>query len=246
MLFFLLFIASISLIYLRLKCKKNEHLNLPPGPKGLPIIGNLHQFDSINPHLYFTKLGKMYGPIFSFRIGNQSMVVIQSAKMAKEVLQIQDKNFCNRKVLVGGKRLTYNGLDVVFAPYGEYYREIKKIFVVHLLSSKRVKSFAPIRHEEVSRTIQKISSLSSENKVVNLSELLFNCACSTICRIAFGKRYENDDGTRSRFHDLLNEAQALIAGFFFADYFPYTGWLDKLAGKYSKLEKTFKKFEEFF
>uniref|UniRef100_A0A803LV90 Cytochrome P450 n=2 Tax=Chenopodium quinoa TaxID=63459 RepID=A0A803LV90_CHEQI len=175
------------------------------------------------------------------------MVVIQSAKMAKEVLQVQDKNFCNRQVLVGGKRLTYNGLDVVFAPYGEYYREIKKIFVVHLLSSKRVQSFAPIRHEEVSRIIQKISSLSSENKVVNLSELLFNCACSTICKIAFGKRYEDDEGTRSRFHDLLNEAQALFAGFFFTDYFPYTGWLDKLiTGKYSKLEKTFKKFEEFY
>lgn len=239
-------VASISIIYLFLNHKKNEPVNPPPGPKGLPIIGNLHQFDFKNPHLYFTKLANIYGPIFSFRIGNRSVVVVQSAKMAKEVLQVQDKNFCNKKVMVGRQRLSYNGLDVAFAPYGEYFREVKKIFVVHLLSSKRVETFASIRHEEVSRIIQKISSLSSENKVVNLSELLFRCASSTICRTAFGKRFENDEGIRSRFHDLLTEAQAMLAGFFISDYFPYFGWLDKLTGKYSKLEKTFKKMEEFY
>lgn len=189
MLLFILFIASISLIFLYLKTRKPGPFRPPPGPEGLPIIGNLHQFDSLNPHLYFTNLSKIYGPIFSFRLGNRSIVVVQSAKTAKEVLHTQDKNFCNRLMLSGGKRLSYNGLDVVFSSYGEYYREIKKIFVVHLLSSKRVQSFAPIREEEVSRIIQRISCISSENKVVNLSELLVNYASSSICRIAFGKRY---------------------------------------------------------
>lgn len=59
-------------------------------------------------------------------------------------------------------------------------------------------------------------------------------------------RYENEDGTRSNFHGLLSEAQALFAGFFFADHFPSLGWVDKITGQYSRLEKTFKKMDEFY
>lgn len=116
------------------------------------------------------------------------MVVVQSAKLAKEVLQTQDRNFCGRPSMVGIQKLSYNGLDIAFAPYGEYQKKIKKISVVHLFSSKRVESFAPIREEEVSRMIEKISFLSSTSQIINLSDLLSSFARSNICRVAFGKR----------------------------------------------------------
>ena len=116
-------------------------------------------------------------------------MVVQSANLAKEVLKTQDHNFCTRSRLTGMQKLSYNGLDVAFASYGEYFREIRKICVVHLLSSKKVQSSSPIRREEVSRMIEKISSLSSASEVVNLSDLLMTLSGSIICRIAFGKRY---------------------------------------------------------
>lgn len=248
MIFLLFFLGAISLFFLFVKHRKNEPINPPPGPKGLPIIGNLHQFDPSKPaHLYFAKLAKIYGPILSLRLGQRTMVVIQSAKVAKQVLQAPHNNFCNRLITAGAQRLSYNGLDVVFAPYGDYYREVKKLFVVHVLSTKRVQSFTPIRQEEVSRIVRKISTLSSDSKVVNLSELAVSYTTSILCRIAFSKRYEDDETSRSRFHNLLNEAQAMFAGFFFVDHFPLVGhWVDKLAGKYSRLEKTFKKLEDFY
>ena len=116
-------------------------------------------------------------------------MVVQSASTAKEVLKTQDHNFCTRPRLTGPQKLSYNGLDIAFAFCGEYFREIRKICVVHLLSSKKVQSSDPIRREEVSRMIQKISSLSSASEFVNLSELLMTLSGSIICRIAFGKRY---------------------------------------------------------
>lgn len=186
LLFPLIAVVFLTLILLPKQHKKIEEFRPPPGPKGLPIIGNLHQFDPSKPaHLYFAKLAKIYGPIFSLRLGHRSMVVIQSAKMAKEVLQTQDKNFINRFSSVGARRLSYNGLDLLFAPYNDYYTEIKKFLVVHFLSSEKVQSFAPIRQKEISRLIQKIST----SNVVNLSELIVNYATSNICNIAFGKRY---------------------------------------------------------
>ncbi|KAL2892861.1 Cytochrome P450 83B1 [Bienertia sinuspersici] len=143
------------------------------------------------------------------------------------------------------QKLSYNGLDIAFTPYNEYFREIKKISVVHLLSSKRVESFAHIGQQEVLRMIKKINDLSA-SKVVNLSEILMSFASSNICRIAFGKRYEDDGKSRSRFHSLLNDAQAMFMATFFSNYVPFGGLLDILTGKSSRLEQIFKNLDAFY
>ncbi|XP_057527510.1 6,7,8-trihydroxycoumarin synthase-like [Amaranthus tricolor] len=242
----MLFIIYFILLLLLFKLKRHKQYRSPPGPKGLPIIGNLHQFDNSKPYVYLAELAKTYGPILSLRFGRVPIIVVQSSKIAKEVLHTQDLNFCSRPSMIVFQKLSYGGLDIGFAPYGEYFREIKKISVVYLLSSKRVDSFTPMLQDEVARLMKKINSLSSSSKVINLSELLLGYSSSNICRIAFGKRYEDNEGSRSRFHSLLNEAQALFTAFFFSDYFPYSGWLDKLTGQYSRLDKTFKDLDAFF
>ncbi|CAN4090830.1 unnamed protein product [Withania somnifera] len=65
--FFPLFVALLIIIlgFLLHKAKRNGKNNLPPGPLGLPFIGNLHQYDSLTPHIYFWKPSKKYGKIFS-------------------------------------------------------------------------------------------------------------------------------------------------------------------------------------
>ncbi|KAM7519642.1 hypothetical protein LguiB_018604 [Lonicera macranthoides] len=70
--------------------------------------------------------------------------------MAKEVIKTHDIAFCSRPVLLGLGKLSYKGLDVAMSPYNDSWREVKKIVTLHLLSSKRVQSFHPIREEEVS------------------------------------------------------------------------------------------------
>ncbi|XP_057527276.1 cytochrome P450 71A1-like [Amaranthus tricolor] len=247
---FIILIAIFSIIFFLIlsnKQRKNKQYRFPPGPKKLPFIGNLHQFDPSKPaHVFFSKLAKIYGPIMSLQLGQRTMVMIQSPRIAKSFLLAQDNNYYNRFLPVSARMFSYNGLGVFFSPYNENYIEMKKMFVVHLLNSKVVQSFASIRREEVSRIIHKISDLSYNSEIVNLSDLATNFTNSNISRVAFGKRYENEDGTRSNFHGLLSEAQALFAGFFFADHFPSLGWVDKITGQYSRLEKTFKKMDEFY
>ncbi|CAL5211116.1 unnamed protein product [Lathyrus oleraceus] len=67
-----------------------------------------------------------------------------------------------------------------------------------------------------------------------------------ICRIAFGKSYEDEGHERSRFHEMLPEFQALLAEFFVADYIPFTGWIDKVRGLHGRVDKSFKEFDEFY
>ncbi|KAL2893038.1 Cytochrome P450 83A1, partial [Bienertia sinuspersici] len=57
---------------------------------------NLHQCDPSKPHIYFAKLANIHSPILLLQLRSAHAVVVQSAKLAKEVLQTQDLNFCYR------------------------------------------------------------------------------------------------------------------------------------------------------
>ncbi|KAI3470309.1 hypothetical protein Pfo_026972 [Paulownia fortunei] len=246
----LLFLITlpIILIYLFKKNRKTVKTLLPPGPPGLPLIGNLHQIGTAsNPHVYLWQLSKKHGPIMHMKLGSVPILVVSSAKLAEEVLKTQDLAFCSRPKFLGQKKLSYNCLDMVFSPYGDYWRELRKITAIHLFSLRKIQSFRPIREDEISRMVTKISGFaSSSHQAVNLSEIAMALGSTLICRIAFGKRYDDQGSEMRRFDQLLHEAQALLTTFFVSDYFPSFSWVDKLTGLINRLDTTFNKLDSFY
>ena len=247
--FVILAFPCLILFFLRKHRNSNNAKNFlhPPRPPGLPLIGNLLQFtSSAAPHIYLWELSQKYGPLISLQLGFRSTLVISSAKMAKEVMKTHDLDFCSRPSLLGQQKLSYNGLDLAFSPYNSYWREIRKICVVHLFNPNRSLLHRPIREDEVARMIEKISKSSVGSKPINLSEALMCLTSTIICRVGFGKRYEEEGIERSRFHGLLNETQAMFGSLFFSDYIPFMGWVDRLSGLLGRLEKNFKDFDTFY
>ncbi|MCD7472201.1 hypothetical protein HAX54_013209 [Datura stramonium] len=174
------------------------------------------------------------------------MIVVSSAKLAKEVLKTQDLAFCSRPSLLGQQKLSYNGHDIAFAPYNDYWREMRKICVLQLFSHKKVLSFSSIREDEVSRTIKKISQQAVTFKITNLSNLMISLASTIICRVAFGVRYDEEAHERKRFDYISVEAQAMMGSFFVSDFFPCLSWIDKFTGLTGRLERNFKDLDEFY
>nr|UVC46136.1 cytochrome P450 [Ilex asprella] len=202
-----------------------------------------------NPHHYLWRLSKKYGPLMTLHLGFKPTLVVSSAKMAKEVLKTHDLVFSSRPSLLGQQKLSYNGLDITFAPYSDHWREMRKICVLHLFNLKRVQSFHSIREHEVSRMIEKIvasTSASKESKLINLGEITFSLTSAIICRIAFGRRYDDEGCERSRFHSLLDEAMVLLGSNFVSDHFPFMSWVNKFTGMSSRLEKVFKELDLFY
>ncbi|XP_073299756.1 cytochrome P450 83B1-like [Primulina huaijiensis] len=243
----LLLVLAFSIIFLfNLFKPKNSKktARLPPGPKGLPIIGNLHEFDPMHPHLYLYGLAKKYGPLMWMKFGCRSAIVISSARVAKLALKNNDLALAGRPGLIGFYKFSYNGKDITFSEYNETWREMRKLSLIHLFSIRQVVSFSPIRRDEVSRMINDMNKKSDSSEVINLSQATFFLTNRIICRAGLGKKY--DEMGKRKFDEILKETQELCVVFFFGDYFPSLGWIDRLTGLNSRLERNFRDLDDLY
>ncbi|GKV42123.1 hypothetical protein SLEP1_g49565 [Rubroshorea leprosula] len=166
--------------------------------------------------------------------------------MAKEVLKTHDIDFCSRPALLGQQKLSYDGLDLAFSPFDSYNKEIRKISSLHLFSPNRAKLFRPIREDEVSQMIDKVSKSCDASKPINLSEVMVYLTSSIICRVGFGKRCVDKGSEISKFNRILSETQVMLSKFFVCDYFPSMRWVDRLTGGLSRLENVVKELDAFY
>ncbi|GAV74959.1 p450 domain-containing protein [Cephalotus follicularis] len=243
----LIFLLVLSLFFLSLlqKLRLDRNIRLPPGPRGLPLIGNLLQLgDSTSLHRCLWQLSQKYGPLMSLQLGFRPTLVVSSAKMAKEVMKTQDLIFSSRHTLVSQRKMSYDNLGLAFAPSNDSWREMRNFFVIHLFSSSSVQQFRPIREKEVSRMIENISKSSVSSKPINLSLLIMTLTNTLICRVAFGKRFE-ESIVGNRFGRLLDETEAMLVGFFWSDYFPFMGWVDRFTGCTIDSKRFLKKWMRF-
>ncbi|KAL5717952.1 unspecific monooxygenase [Ranunculus cassubicifolius] len=119
----LLFSLLLLLLWIN-RVRARKSINLPPSPPRLPIIGHLHLLGAL-PHRSCQTLSKKYGPL-----------VVQSAEMAKEIMKTHDIIFADRPSITASKHFLYDGKDLVFARYGEHWRQMRRLCTLDLLSVK--------------------------------------------------------------------------------------------------------------
>ncbi|KAL3745397.1 hypothetical protein ACJRO7_014496 [Eucalyptus globulus] len=238
-----LVIPLLAVFFIDTKKKTQAFRNLPPGPRKLPIIGNLHQLGSL-PHRSLARLSKQYGQIMLLHLGSIPTLVISSEDVAREVFKDHDTAFSGRPIFYAGKKLAYNQSDITFSTYGESWKELKKLVTQELLNNKRVKSFESVRKDEVKLMLDAITSSPGPVNIGELSLLLSN---NIVCRVAFGSKYQADGSSvKSKFHETIRGIQKILGGFCVADLFPYMAWFNRLNGFNAKVEKNFMELDKFY
>ncbi|GAA0174338.1 oxygenase [Lithospermum erythrorhizon] len=209
------FIVPCLLLFL-LSFRRKKY---PPGPKGLPLIGNMMMMDKLT-HRGLAELAKKYGGILHLKMGFRHTIAVSSPDIARQVLQVHDNIFSNRPATIAISYLTYDRADMAFAHYGPFWRQMRKICVMKLFSRKRAESWDSVR-DEVDGMIRDL--VTNTGSPVNVGEKVFVLTRNIIYRAAFGASCS--DG-QDDFIKILQEISKLFGAFNIADFIPWLTWID--------------------
>ncbi|TVU11379.1 hypothetical protein EJB05_44964, partial [Eragrostis curvula] len=184
-------ILYLTKCYIASASSCNRSIRLPPGPWQLPVIGCLHHLLGVLPHRSLRRLSSHYGPLMFLKLGEIPVLIVSSREGAKEVMKTHDATFASRPQTAMIKILTKQGQAIALTPYGNHWRQLRKICVLELLSTSRVQSFRLVREEEVARLVQAISSKSAS--LVNISELVAAYVADTTISRDSGEDVDEDD-----------------------------------------------------
>ncbi|KAI9169993.1 hypothetical protein LWI28_020805 [Acer negundo] len=218
--FFILLICLISSkLYQQIFHKPTTHLNLPPSPPALPIIGHLHL---LTPALYnsFFNLSSKYGPLLYLHLGAARCLLVSSASMASEVFKTHDLAFSSRPLFAFADKLLYGTSGFITAPYGDYWRFMKKLCVTELLGVKQLERSRTIRHKELRRLVAKvIEKATSKDQVLDVGGELMRLTNNVTCRMVMSTRCsgDDDDGEAEKCKELVKESFELAAKLCFGD-----------------------------
>ncbi|GJN04510.1 hypothetical protein PR202_ga22063 [Eleusine coracana subsp. coracana] len=205
---------------------------MPPGPWQLPLIGSLHHLVCTLPHHAMRDLSQRHGPLMLLRMGEHVAVVVSSADVAQDMFKGHETTFEQRPSTPGIDEV-YSGngaLGVIFAPYGEHWRLLRRILVTELLSARRVEAFRHIRQDEAARLVSSIAS-SPPGQLVNVDELLAGFIADSSVRSIFGDRLPD----RAAFLKMMKYGTDISSLFDLRDLFP-SSWLVRLLPRSHKKE----------
>ncbi|KAK8918724.1 Cytochrome P450 71D7 [Platanthera zijinensis] len=218
-----------------------EAIRQPPGPWNLPVIGSLHHLLRPQPaHQILNRLSAIHGPIMGLKLGEISAVVVSSSAAAKEILKTHDISFASRPIYSSIKVITYGGKDIAFAPYGEFWRQMRRLCLLELLSAKRVQSFRYIREEEISNLIQSIAGAAASSVSVNLNDEISQLSGNITARAVVGKKTTD----HKLFRSAITGVDKLASGLNFPDLFPSMPFIARITGFQRKLEECHQNLEQ--
>ncbi|XP_028754938.1 cytochrome P450 71D8 [Neltuma alba] len=236
---FLLLIFFFLFLWLWLAKPKNKAKLQIPGPWKLPLLGNLHQLAAARsslPHHLFRELSHRYGPLMHLQLGELSTVIVSSPEIAQEIMKTHDLAFVNRPQLLTPKLMGYGSADIVFSPYGDYWKHMRRICASQLFSAKKVQTFSSAREDEVFELIESVRR--SVGSDFDVTSKIYSLTSSIITRVAFG-----DKSKREKFLQLIDTA--ITSGFGFADLFPSMKAIHLITGVEAKLAKIRTQIDEF-
>lgn len=205
--------------------------NLPPSPfPTLPIIGHLYLLKKPF-HRALYEVSSRHGPILFLQFGSRPVLLVSSPEAAEECFTKNDIIFANRPRLLTGKHFGYNYTSLAWAPYGDHWRNLRRISSLELLSSHRLQMLSGIRIDEVRTLINQLNKASAEDpdRPVELKSVFFELTFNIMMRMIAGKKYYGKDVASTeevkRFEDMVKETARLGTASNVGDFFPFMWWL---------------------
>ncbi|GFZ12168.1 cytochrome P450, family 78, subfamily A, polypeptide 5 [Actinidia rufa] len=190
-----------------------------PGPSGLPLLGLAFAFTGSLTHRVLGKLAESFKAVrlMAFSVGLTRFVISTHPDSAKEILS--SSAFADRPVKESAYELLF-GRAMGFAPYGEYWRNLRRISATHFFSPKRIACFGGLRQKIGSEMVTQIEDLMEKNGVVEIKRVLHLGSLNNVMMSAFGRSYDFKSLDGCELEHLVSEGYELLGIFNWVDHFP--------------------------
>jgi cytochrome P450 len=192
-----------------------------PGPPAMPLLGNAHQLPAGAVHACLEQWCREYGPMYRFRAGSQSIVVLSDPVLIGEILRHRPGGFMR------GARLSAAideiGLSGVFTAEGDRWRRHRKL-VMRALTPEAVRHFFPIIRTVTGRLLARWRAAAVSARSVDVARDLKRYSIDVTTWLAMGVDVDtlnHDDNPLQNDVELLFET----LGRRFLKPFPYWRWI---------------------
>ncbi|KAG8445787.1 hypothetical protein GDO86_010538, partial [Hymenochirus boettgeri] len=239
---FLTVVLCLILANKLLNQKRNILHNIPPGPKPLPIIGNLHIMNLKKPHKIFLELSKKYGSIFTIHTGTQKVVVLCGYETVKDALVNYAEEFSERPEIPIFHDIT-RGYGIIFS-HGENWRVMRRFTISTLrdfgMGTKIIENKI---NEECDFLVKEFRSF--KGKPFENSMIMNATVANIIVSIILGHRFDYQDTTFLRLLFLINENIRLAASPMVMLYNTYPSLLRWFPGSHKTICKNRDELQSF-
>uniref|UniRef100_A0A8B9YQ53 Cytochrome P450 2J2 n=1 Tax=Bos mutus grunniens TaxID=30521 RepID=A0A8B9YQ53_BOSMU len=197
-------LGAVAFLFFADFLKRRRPKNFPPGPAGLPFVGNSFQLDPEKVHLTLQQFVKKYGNVFSLDFGTVPSVLITGLPLIKEVLVHQGQIFSNRPVVPLQEHIINNKGLIMSS--GQLWKEQRRFALTTLRNfGLGKKSLEERIQEEASYLIQTIREENGQPFDPHLT--INNAVSNIICSITFGERFDYQD---DQFQELLRMLDEIL------------------------------------
>ncbi|RAH49192.1 cytochrome P450 [Aspergillus brunneoviolaceus CBS 621.78] len=223
--------AACVFIWIKYTKRWPSH-RLPPGPRGLPLIGNLHQFPSSLARSTFDEWHKQYGPIVGLSLGQRPAIIIGSASIANELFAKRGRIYSSRPRMVMALENLSHGMHTVFLPYGPQWRAHNRIHKIILAPSKAL-HFHELLEAETKLTLRDLlHSKDWDQSIVRFTS-------SVVYSLAYGQRLQGDEPEIREMSDFVEETMRAISGSWLVDILPFINKLPSFLNPWKRFGNRF-------
>ncbi|XP_069854964.1 cytochrome P450 2B4-like [Dipodomys merriami] len=236
----LLLLTGLLLLLLRAGSKARGRL--PPGPRPLPLLGNVLQMDRHGLLKSFLQLRERYGDVFTVYLGSRPVVMLCGADTIREALVDQAEAFSGRGTIASVQPI-FQDYGVVFAN-GERWKALRRFSLATMRDFGMGKRSVEERiQEEAQCLVEELRKTNGE--LVDPTFLFQSITANIICSIVFGERFDYKDRNFLHLLDMFYQSFALISSFYSQVFELFSSVMKHFPGKHREIYKNLQEVNAF-
>lgn len=205
-----------------------------PGPRGFPVVGSMNLMVNLAHHK-LAAVAEWLGAqrLMAFSLGETRVILTCNPDVAKELLN--SSAFADRPVKESAYGLMFNRA-IGFAPYGVYWRTLRRVAATHLFCPKQIKASEAQRGEIAA---QMVSMIACNPREFCARDILKPASLNHMMCSIFGRKYDLSslNSETNELSQLVDEGYSLLGKLNWSDHLPWLKDLDlqKIRFRCSKL-----------